>query len=70
MKTNLLQSALEIPEKERVIFTKTITADIDRKEQEIRQSWIEELKTRMKATNEGKANLLDFEDLYGEVSDT
>nr|VFK55565.1 MAG: Putative addiction module component [Candidatus Kentron sp. TC] len=70
MKTNLLQSALEIPEKERVIFAKTITADIDRKEQEIRQSWIEEVKTRMKATNEGKANLLDFEDLYGEVSDT
>ena len=35
-------------------------------EDEIRQSWIFEVNDRMKAFNEGRAKLLDFEGLYSQ----
>nr|VFJ43181.1 MAG: Putative addiction module component [Candidatus Kentron sp. FW] len=68
MKTNLLETALEMPPGDRVEFAELILASIDYEEHEIRQSWIEEVKARIKAANEDRASLIDFEDLYGEGS--
>ena len=51
---------------ERVVFAELILASIDHEEGEIRESWIAEVKSRMKAVNEGRAKLLDFERLYNE----
>jgi len=63
LKKVLLEKALAMPPNERVAFAELILASIDY-EEEIRQSWIMEVKERMKAVNEGTARLLDFEDLY------
>jgi len=62
----LLDKALEMPPEERVVFAGLILASIDYEEDENRKSWIAEVKSRMKAVNEGKAKLLDFEGLYNE----
>jgi len=62
----LLEKALEMPPEERVVFAELILASIDYEEDEIRESWVAEVKSRMKAVNEGKAKLLDFEGLYNE----
>jgi len=62
----LLKNALEMPPNERVAFAELILASIDYEEDEIRQSWIREVKDRINAVNEGKAKLLDFESLYHE----
>ncbi|MBN1638468.1 MAG: addiction module protein [Ignavibacteriales bacterium] len=66
MDAALLDKALEMPPNERVTFAELILASIDYEEDEIRQSWIQEVNARMKAFNEGRANLLDFESLYHE----
>ncbi len=62
----LLEKALRMPANERVIFAELILASIDYEEEEIRQSWIAEVGNRMKAVNEGRSELLDFERLYNE----
>jgi putative addiction module component (TIGR02574 family) len=62
----LLDKALEMPPEERVVFAELILASIDYEEDEIRESWVAEVKSRMKAVNEGRAKLLDFEGLYNE----
>lgn len=62
----LLEKALELPPNERVVFAELILASIDYEDEEIRQSWITEVTSRMKAVNEGSARLLDFEGLYNE----
>jgi hypothetical protein len=64
MDKGLLDKALEMPPNERVVFAELILASIDHEEEEIRKSWLIEVNTRMKAVNEGKAKLLDFEKLY------
>lgn len=66
MENALLDKALKMSPNERVAFAEIILASIDYEEEEIRQSWIKEVKNRMKAVKEGKAKLLDFEDLYYE----
>lgn len=66
----LLDKVLEMPPNERVAFAELILASIDCEEEEIRQVWIEEVKERMNAVNEGKADLLDFEKLYYEDQDS
>ena len=66
MDSALLDKALEMPPNERVTFAELILASIDYEEDEIRQSWIEEINNRMKAFNEGRAKLLDFESFYHE----
>ena len=58
------EKVLELPPNERVAFAELILASIDYEEDEIWQSWITEVKDRIKAVNEGKAILLDFESLY------
>ena len=62
----LLEKALEMPPNERLTFAELILASIDHEEDEIRKSWIVEVNDRMKAFNEGRARLLDFECLYHE----
>ncbi len=66
MDKTLLDDALEMPPNERVTLAELILASIDYEEEEIRQSWINEVKDRINAVNEGKARLLDFEALYNE----
>ena len=62
----LLEKALEMSPNERLTFAELILASIDHEEDEVRRSWIHEVDSRMKAFNEGRANLLDFESLYHE----
>ena len=66
MDNALLEKALEMPPNERVVFAELILASIDYEEDIIRQSWIIEVKNRIKAVSEGKSKLLDFESLYNE----
>ena len=66
MDKSLLKKALEMPPNERLTFAELILASIDYEEEEIRNSWINEVNDRMKAFNEGRAKLLDFEGLYHE----
>ena len=66
MDNALLEKALKMPPNERITFAELILASIDYEEDEIRQSWIHEVNDRMKAFNEGRARLLDFEGLYHE----
>jgi len=62
----LLEKALEMSLNERVVLAELILASIDHEEDEIRELWLSEVKDRIKAVNEGKAKLLDFEKLYNE----
>ncbi|MBT3880332.1 MAG: addiction module protein [Candidatus Scalindua sp.] len=62
----LLDKALAMPPNERVAFAELILASIDIEENEVKQTWIDEVKERIQAVNEGKAKLLDFESLYNE----
>jgi len=62
----LLEKVLEMPTDERVVFAELILASIDCEEEKIRQSWIAEVSNRIKAVNDGKSELLDFESLYNE----
>jgi putative addiction module component (TIGR02574 family) len=64
MDSTLLEKALQMPPNERVAFAELILESIDCEEDEVRKSWIDEVKSRMKAVEEGKAKLLDFERLY------
>ena len=64
MDTILLEKALELPPNERVAFAELILASIEHEEERIRQTWIMEVNDRIKAIKEGKATLLDFEELY------
>ena len=64
MNKNLLEKALEMPPNERVVFAELILASIDHEEEEIKKAWLNEVESRMKAVDEGKASLLDFEQLY------
>jgi len=66
MDNALLEKAIELPLNERVAFAELILASIDYEEEKIRQSWIGEVNNRIKAVNEGKTKLLDFEGLYND----
>jgi len=63
MDTKLLNEALKMPPKERVALAELILASIDHEDEEIRKDWIKEVKNRINAVQEGRARLLDFEDL-------
>lgn len=66
MDKTLLEKALEMSPNERVVLAELILASIEHEEVEIRKLWLSEVKDRIKAVNEGKAKLLDFERLYNE----
>ncbi len=62
----LLEKALEMSPNERLAFAELILASLDHENEEIRQTWISEVKDRMEAVRQGKAKLIDFESLYHE----
>lgn len=66
MESKLLDAALALPPNERVTFAETILASLDHEDEEIKNLWIKEVKDRMKAAQNGKAKLLDFETIYRE----
>lgn len=64
MDKELFEKALQMPPNDKLTFAELILASIDFEEEKIRNEWIQEVHDRMKATAEGRANLLDFESLY------
>ncbi len=60
----LFEKAMEMPPNERVAFAELILQSIDFENEEIRDSWMEEVKDRMNAVKEGKSQLIDFEARY------
>jgi hypothetical protein len=66
MDKELFEKALKMPPNERLAFAELILATIEHEEDEVRDAWIKEVHDRMKAVNEGRAKLLDFEKLYNE----
>ena len=64
MDKELFEKALRMSPNERLAFAELILSSLEHEEKEIRNSWIKEVKDRMKAVNEGRSKLLDFETLY------
>ena len=66
MENRLLEEALKMPPQatQRVALAELILASIDHEEEGIRQTWVAEVQDRMKAVREGRARLVDFQDLY------
>ncbi len=64
MESRLLEEALKMPPNERVALAEMILASIDYEPEEIRQAWISEVQDRMAAVREGRARLLNLQDLY------
>jgi len=64
MESGILEEALKMPPSERVALAELILASIDHEEEGIRQVWIAEVQDRMAAVREGRARLLDFQELY------
>ncbi len=61
-----MEKALEMSPNERLAFAELILASLDHENDEIRQTWVSEVKDRMEAVRQGKAKLIDFESLYHE----
>ncbi|MBK6912255.1 MAG: addiction module protein [Ignavibacteriales bacterium] len=64
MDTMLLEKALNLPPNERVMFAELILASLEREDDEVRLAWQNEVNERIKAVNQGKAKLLDFDALF------
>ncbi|MGB7511238.1 MAG: addiction module protein [Pelodictyon phaeoclathratiforme] len=52
-----------MPPIQRVALAELLLASIDYEEGDIREAWISEVNERMKAVNEGRSTLLDFDAL-------
>jgi putative addiction module component (TIGR02574 family) len=66
MNKAIFEQALKMPPNERVMLAELILSSIDHEESEVRDAWLSEVGDRIKAVNEGKAKLLDFESRYNE----
>ena len=64
MDKELFEKALRIAPNERLAFAELILSSLEHEEREVRNAWVKEVKDRMKAVNEGRSKLLDFEALY------
>jgi hypothetical protein len=64
MDKELFDKALKMAPNERLAFAELILSSLDYEESEVRNVWLNEVKDRMKAVNEGQAKLLDFEAIY------
>ena len=53
-----------MPPIQRVALAELLLASIDYEEEEICDAWISEVNERMKAVNEGRSTLLDFDALF------
>ena len=63
MDKELFEKTLKMPPDERLAFAELLLASLEHEDQEIRAAWVSEVNERIKAVNEGRANLLDFEAL-------
>jgi putative addiction module component (TIGR02574 family) len=61
---SLLEQAIKISPKERVVLAELILASIDSESEEINKAWVDEVQNRIKSVSEGKSVLLDFNELY------
>ena len=64
MDKELFEKALRMAPNERLAFAELILSSLEHEEREVRNAWVKEVKDRMKAVNEGRSKLLDFEALY------
>ncbi len=62
----LLDKVMRLSPRERTIFAELILESIDSEEEEIKQTWINEVKARMEAVREGRSKLLNFDTLFNE----
>lgn len=63
MDRTLFEKVLEMPANERLTFAELILASLEHEDSKIRIAWVNEVKDRMKAVEEGISKLLDFEAL-------
>ena len=63
---NLLEQAIKIPPKERVVLAELILASIDSESKEINKAWVDEVQNRIKSVANGQSKLLDFDKLYAQ----
>ena len=63
---SLLEQAIKIPPKERVVLAELILASIDSESEEINKAWVDEVQIRIKSVSDGKSVLLDFDELYAQ----
>lgn len=66
MDNELFERILKLSPNERLTFAELILASLEHEEDEIRHTWVNEVSERMKAVSEGRAKLLDFDELYNE----
>ncbi len=66
MNIDLLDEAIKIPPKERILLAEQILASIDYDDDTTKKAWISEVKTRIKSVKEGQSKLLDFNQHYVE----
>jgi len=59
----LIHKAMEMPPIQRVALAELLLASIDHEQEEISEAWINEVNERIKAVNEGRETLLDFDTL-------
>ena len=64
MDKELFEKALKMSPNERLAFAELILASLEHEDNEVRSAWIKEVQDRIKAVNEGRSQLLDFEVLY------
>ncbi|NCD33978.1 MAG: antitoxin [Spartobacteria bacterium] len=65
MNTALFEEAIAMPPVERVALAEAILASIDEEKDSVKDVWINEVKNRMKAVEEGRAELYEMEELFG-----
>ncbi len=66
MTQNLLNEALKMPPNERIEFAQLIMADIDCEDDKIRKLWLDEVSDRKQSVTDGRAKLIDFDNLFHE----
>jgi len=64
MDKKLLDKALMMSPNERVIFAELILASLEHEDEKIRLAWLSEVKARIRAVEDGRAKILDFNALY------
>ena len=64
MDKELFEKALKMSPNERLAFAELILASLEHEDNEVGSAWVKEVQDRIKAVNEGRSQLLDFEVLY------
>lgn len=64
MDKELFERAMQMNPNERLTFAELILSSLEKEDQEVRNSWINEVYDRMKAVKNGQAKLSDFSSMY------